>query len=68
MRPYLIAKLAPTVYLYNEDDWVRRVLLSAQRNYGREDVRVMRVTEMDLELRKPLPGSSSHIIPDEKLG
>jgi hypothetical protein len=68
MRPYLVAKLAPSVYLYNEDNWVRRVLLSAQRNYGREDVRVMRVTEMDLELRKPPPGPSNQLDPDEKLG
>jgi hypothetical protein len=53
MRPHLVAKLSGGVYLYQENDYVRRVLRANQGNYPK-DMRVMRVTEMSVDLSKPL--------------
>jgi hypothetical protein len=61
MRKFLVEKLAPNVYLYTEDDWARRVILSASRNYGIDKVRAMTVNDAALDLRRlltvPTPAS-----------
>jgi hypothetical protein len=49
MRMFLIEKLGQGYYLYEEDEWVMRVLLHHLVNQPRGALRVMRVREVDAE-------------------
>lgn len=69
-RPYLkqliVTKVAPGVYLFKEDDLLKRIIIYAKARWGKDYFRVMRVTDDDVDFDKPLvPGPDDKVKPKE---